>query len=81
MWIAPLLAFVGKANWKWLITWGIIGLLTTWIYLNMYDSVPLKYVPLLPAFYPVVLVRDLLIFGFIVALLYQATRKRFVVTK
>jgi hypothetical protein len=80
MWIAPLLAFVGKANWKWLITWGIIGLLTTWIYPNMYNTVPLKYVPLLPAFYPVVLVRDLLIFGFIVVLLYQATRKRFVVT-
>jgi len=80
MWIAPLLAFVGKANWKWLITWGIIGLLTTWIYPNMYNSVPLKYVPLLPEFYPVVLVRNLLIFGFIIVLLYQATRKRFVVT-
>jgi hypothetical protein len=80
MWIAPLLAFVGKANWKWLITWGIIGLLTTWIYPNMYNSVPLKYVPLLPEFYPVVLVRNLLIFGFIIVLFYQATRKRFVVT-
>jgi hypothetical protein len=80
MWIAPLLAFVGKANWKWLIIWGIIGLLTTWIYPNMYNSAPLKYVPLLPEFYPVVLVRDLLIFGFIIVLLYQATRKRFVVT-
>ena len=81
MWIAPLLAFVGKANWKWLITWGIIGLLTTWIYPNMYNAVPLKYVPLLPEFYPIVFVRDLFIFGFIVVLLYQATRKRFVVTK
>ena len=81
MWIAPLLAFVGKANWKWLLTWGIIGLLTTWIYPNMYNAVPLKYVPLLPDFYPVVIVRDMLIFGFIVVLLYQATRKRFVVTK
>lgn len=80
IWIAPLLAFVGKANWKWLMTWGIVGLLTTWVYPIMYDSAPLKYVPLLPAFYPVVLVRNLLIFGFIIVLLYQATRKRFVVT-
>jgi hypothetical protein len=80
IWIAPLLAFVGKANWKWLLTWGIVGLLTTWIYPNMYNAVPLKYVPLLPTFYPVVLIRNLLIFGFIIVLLYQATRKSFVVS-
>jgi hypothetical protein len=80
IWIAPLLAFVGKANWKWLTTWGIIGLLTTWIYPNMYDAAPLKYVPLLSTFYPVVLARNLCILGFIIALLYHATRKGFVVT-
>ncbi len=80
IWLAPLIAFVGRANWKWLITWGVIGLLTTWVYPFMYNSVPLKYVPLLPTFYPVVFVRDLLIFGFILVLLYQATRKSFVVS-
>lgn len=81
IWIAPLIAFVGQANWKWLLTWGAIGGLTTWIYPNMYDLVPLKYVPLLPIFYPVVFARDLLIFGFIVVLLCYATRKSFVVSK
>ncbi len=80
IWIAPLLALVGKANWKWLIIWGVVGLLTTWIYPNMYNSVPLKYLPLLPEFYPVVLMRNLIILGFIIVLLYQATRKSFVVT-
>src|SRR6266566_4542166 len=80
IWLAPLVAFVGQANCKWLMTWGVIGLLTTWVYPNMYNSVPLKYVPLLPAFYPVVFVRDLLIFGFIIVLLYQATRKSFVIS-
>ena len=80
IWLAPLVAFVGQANWKWLMTWGVIGLLTTWVYPNMYNSVPLKYVPLLPAFYPVVFVRDLLIYGFTVVLLYQATRKSFVIS-
>lgn len=79
IWIAPLLAFVGQANWKWLITWGIIGLLTTWVYPNMYDLVPLKYVPLLPTFFPAVFVRDLLILAFVVVLIYNATRKSFVV--
>jgi len=80
IWLAPLVAFVGQANWNWLMTWGVIGLLTTWIYPNMYNSVPLKYVPLLPTFYPVVFVRDLLIFGFIIILLYQATRKSFLIS-
>jgi Glycosyltransferase family 87 len=80
IWIAPLVAFVGQANWRWLLTWGAVCLLTTWIYPNMYDLVPLRYVPLLPTFYPVVFARDLLIFGFIIALFYHATRKRFVVS-
>jgi len=80
IWLAPLVAFVGQANWKWLMTWGVIGLLTTWVYPNMYNSVPLKDVPLLPAFYPVVFVRDLLIFGFIIVLFYQAIRKSFVIS-
>ena len=80
IWLAPLVAFVGQANWKWLMTWGVVGLLTTWVYPNMYNLVPLKYVPLLPAFYPVVFVRDLLIFGFTIVLLYQATRKSFVIS-
>jgi hypothetical protein len=80
IWLAPLVAFVGQANWKWLVTWGAVGLLTTWVYPNMYDQVPLKYVPLLPAFYPVVFVRDLLIFGLLIVLLYHATRKSFMVS-
>jgi hypothetical protein len=80
MWVIPLLAFVGKVNWKWLITWGIVGLLTIWIWPNMYDSVPLLQVPLLPEFYPVVLVRNIFILGFIIVLLYQAARKSFVLT-
>ena len=80
IWVAPLVAFVGQANWKWLLTWGTVGLLTTWVYPNMYDTVPLKYVPLLSTFYPVVFTRDLLIFGFIIVLLFHATRKSFVVS-
>jgi hypothetical protein len=68
IWIAPLLAFVGRANWKWLITWGCVGLLTTWIWPNMYYAVHLMDVPLLPEFYPVVLVRNLIILGFIITL-------------
>ncbi len=78
VWIIPLVAFVGKANWKWLVSWGIVGLLTTWIWPIMYHSTALMSVPLLPEFYPVVLVRNLIMLGFIIVLLYQATRKSFV---
>ncbi len=81
IWIVPLLAFVGKVNWTWLITWGIVGLLTIWIWPTMYDSVPLLQVPLLPEFYPVVLARNIIILGFIIVLLYQATRKSFVLSE
>ena len=80
IWLAPLVAFVGEANWKWLVSWGAVGLLTTWVYPNMYNLVPLKDVPLLPTFYPVVFARDLLILGFMIVLLYLATRKSFVVS-
>jgi hypothetical protein len=78
IWIAPLLAFIGGANWKWLITWGSVGLLTTWIWPNMYYAVHFMQVPLLPEFYPVVLVRSLILLGLIIVLLYQATRKSFI---
>ncbi len=81
IWVVPLLAFVGKVNWTWLINWGIVGLLTIWIWPNMYDSVPLLQVPLLPEFYPVVLVRNSIILGFIIVLLYQANRKSFVLSQ
>jgi len=80
IWVVPLLAFVGKVNLKWLITWGIVGLLTIWIWPNIYHSAPPLQVPLLPEFYPVVLVRNIIIVGFIIILLYQATRKSFVLT-
>lgn len=78
IWIVPLLAFVGGANWKWLAIWGSVGLLTTWIWPNLYYSVHFMEVPLLPEFYPVVLVRSLIMLGFIFMSLYQATRKSFV---
>jgi Glycosyltransferase family 87 len=78
LWVIPLLAFIGKANWKWLSTWGIAGLLTTWIWPYIYSDSPLLQVPLQPIFYPVVLARNIIILGFVIALLYQATRRRFV---
>ncbi len=77
IWIAPLVAYVGQSNWKWLLSWGSVGLLTTAIYPYIYNTTPyILDVPHQPAFFPVVFVRNVIMLGFIIALLYRATRKR-----
>lgn len=76
IWVAPLVAYVGKSNWKWLLSWGVVALLTTCIYPYIYVATPdLLQVPYVPAFYPVAFVRNILLLGVILVLLYQATRR------
>lgn len=68
MWVAPFVAYVGKSNWKWVLTWGIACALTTVIYPNIYIDLPhiIKY-------YPIVVARDFLILAMtLVLLLYYA---------
>jgi len=69
IWVAPLVAYVGQSNWKWLVSWGLVAILTTIIF-------PFIYVDLahITAFYPVILVRDLLILAITCVLLYNAGR-------
>ena len=69
IWVAPLVAYVGQSNWKWLVSWGLVAILTTIIF-------PFIYVDLahITAFYPVILVRDLLILAITCVLLYNASR-------
>ena len=73
IWAAPIIAYIWGSNWKWLISWGVVGILTTYIYPFLY-VVPNWAVPLQPAFYPLVLVRDTIMLGIILVMLYQATR-------
>lgn len=77
IWVAPLVAYVGEADLKWVLSWGVIGLLTTWIYPNIYIMTPtLSNVPLLPIFFPVTTARNFLLLGFVVALLIYYTRRK-----
>jgi hypothetical protein len=71
IWVAPFIAYVGKANWKWLVSWGSVAILTTIIFPFVYVDLPhiIKY-------YPLVLVRDLLMLAIVLALLYYGTRNR-----
>jgi hypothetical protein len=75
IWVAPLVAYVGEADLRWLFSWGTLSLLTTWIYPHIYIMTPrLDQVPFLPLFFPVVTVRNVLLLIFILALLFSYSR-------
>ncbi len=69
IWVAPFVAYVGQYRWKWVVTWGSVASLTTIIFPFLY--VDLAHILL---YYPVVVMRDLLIVGTVLVLLYVATR-------
>jgi hypothetical protein len=70
IWVAPLVAYVGKCNWKWLVSWGSVSILTTIIFPYMY--VALDYIH---DHYAVILVRDLLIVAIVCVLLFHASMR------
>ena len=77
VWVTPLVAYIGKCNWKWLVSWGTIGLLTTLIYPYIYKAAPaIVMVAQQPAFEPVLLVRNVMVLGVILVLLYKAASRR-----
>jgi len=71
IWVAPLIALVGKSNWKWLVSWGSVAILTTCIF-------PFIYIDLahIQAYYAVILARDLLIVAIVCVLLFNASKSR-----
>jgi hypothetical protein len=77
IWVVPLVAYIGGRSRWYLLVWGLIGLLTTWIYPYIYNMVHhIEAVPGLFLFYPVVTLRNLLFLGFILFLLVRATRRQ-----
>ena len=71
IWVAPLIALVGESNWKWLVSWGSVAILTTCIF-------PFIYIDLahIQAFYAVILARDLLIVAIVCVLLFNASKSK-----
>jgi hypothetical protein len=69
MWVIPLIAYVGKANWRWLVSWGAVCTLTL-------VDFPIIYVdlPHIEKYYGVIAVRDGLILVIVCVLLYVAAR-------
>jgi hypothetical protein len=69
MWVIPLIAYVGKANWRWLVSWGVVCALT------LLDF-PIIYVdlPHIQKYYGVIAVRNGLMLIIVCVLLYVAAR-------
>src|SRR5204862_1287581 len=71
IWVAPFVAYVGRCNWKWLVSWGIVATLTTIIFPFIFVDLPhiINY-------YPVVFARDLLMVAIVLVLLYYGLRNK-----
>jgi hypothetical protein len=75
IWIVPLLALVGGADFWWIIPWLAISLLTKWIYPTIYFMVVnITHVPLVPLFFPVVSLRNVIMCVWICSLLVLTAR-------
>lgn len=73
IWVTPFIAYIGKQNWKWVLSWGAVCVLTTFVFPFNYVDIPhINHV------YPAIIARDLIILGITLVLLYVATRRRFV---
>lgn len=74
IWVAPLIAYVGKAHWKWLLGWGSISILTTLIYPCLYERSYFSFIPFLPPLYATIFVRNIVLLLFILVLFYCVSR-------
>jgi hypothetical protein len=70
IWVAPLVAYVGQGNWKWLVSWASVSLLTLITFPFMWVNI--VYIK---SYYPVILVRDWLILAVVCVLLFNAAGK------
>jgi hypothetical protein len=70
IWVAPLVAYVGQGNWKWLVSWTGFSMLTLIIFPNLYVNI--VYIK---SYYSVILARDWLLLAIVCVLLFNASRK------
>ncbi|GER85864.1 hypothetical protein KDW_00260 [Dictyobacter vulcani] len=77
IWVIPLVAYVGEDRRWWVICWGLIGLLTTWIYPYIYIMTHnIEKVPYLAPFFPATTMRNFLLAAFVLGVLHVATYNR-----
>lgn len=79
IWVIPLVAYTGEGKRSWLLLWSLIGLLTMIIYPVIYTHISgITNVPLSRLFFPLVTLRDFLLMGFTIYLIYKAARRTLV---
>jgi hypothetical protein len=71
VWATPLIALVGRTHWKWLLTWGLVCALTTFMFPLHYNTIQE-----IDQFYPVIVARDFLILGLTCTLLVAYARRK-----
>lgn len=71
IWVTPLVALVGRAHWRWLLGWGLVCALTTFMF-------PLHYSSLqeIQQFYAVICARNVLLLGITCTLLVGYNRRQ-----
>ena len=77
IWVTPFVAYIGRWNRKWLVSWCSISLITTLIYPFLYNRSRYVFGSLLPDFYTTIFVRNSLLLLFTCLLLYLAARNYF----
>ncbi len=76
IWLIPFLAYVGEFDLRWVISWVIIGVLTTWVYPSMYLTTSIaQKIPEYPLFFPVTTTRNVIFLAFILTLLFYYSRR------
>ncbi|HZO71346.1 MAG TPA: glycosyltransferase family 87 protein [Ktedonobacteraceae bacterium] len=77
IWLIPFLAYVGEFDLRWVVSWVIIGVLTSWIYPSMYLTTTIaQKVPEYPLFFPVITARNFILLAFVLILLFYCSRRR-----
>jgi Glycosyltransferase family 87 len=71
IWVTPLVALVGRANWKWLLSWGLVGALTTFMFPLHFNDVQQT-----DQFYLAYVVRDFFILAMTCSLLYWYSKRK-----
>lgn len=76
IWVAPLIAYVGGSDRRWVLSWSLVSVITTLIYPFIYEQQHFSFLAqlTLPPLFPTILARNVLLLLFTLALLYQSAR-------
>jgi hypothetical protein len=78
MWVIPLLAYSGACDLFWLLCWGTLSALTTFIYIYLYSQAQNPVlIPFVPGFFQIVTLRNFLIMFVTLAYLFGWFQSRY----